>query len=184
MQKLGYTILRYGLFLLIIGVFLVTSCGEPIGDGGKSPVFLYAHSPEDFAVVCDVYTSGGNPTADTADIVIESIYKNQTDTPTTEFATVTIEEYRVHYYRFDGNPNVPEPFTRPLRLDLPGGGDLNLNFIVVRAMAKQQSPLKELAFGGGEGEIWLTAHVEFYGQDLAGNAVSADVDISVKAADY
>ncbi len=184
MRKLEYTIWRYDLFLLVISLFLVASCGEPIGDDGKAPVFLYAHSPEDFAVISDVYTPGGTPSVDTADVTIKSIYKNQTNSPTTTFATVTIEEYRVHYYRFDGNPNVPEPFTRHLKLNLEGGGELNLNFIVVRAMAKLQSPLKELAFGGGEGEIWLTAHVEFFGEDLAGNAVFTDVNISVRAADF
>lgn len=166
---------------------LLTSCGEPIGGSGKSAVFLSVSAPggTQFSVFADVYNDSlpGGVGSDTADVVIKSIYKNQTDTPTTVFADVIIEEYRVTYFRYDGNTNVPDPFVRPLNISVPAGGETSLNFVILRADAKLKSPLKELAFGGGEGQIWFNAVVEFFGEDLAGNAVDAKTVITIMATD-
>jgi hypothetical protein len=153
---------------------------------GKSPVFLVANVQDPYLVASDVYTPGvpGNVTDDNKRVNIRSIYKNQINPPSTTFADIIIEEYRVQYFRTDGNPNVPEPFLELGSHLLPGGGSLNLEILVIRADAKLKSPLKELAFGGGEGEIMFTALVEFYGEDLAGNEVSTSVVIPITAKDY
>jgi hypothetical protein len=66
---------------------------------------------------------------------------------------------------------------------IPAGGELELEFFVVPREAKLKSPLKELVFGGGEGTIQMGAVVEFYGEDLAGNAVSTSITLLVIAED-
>jgi hypothetical protein len=154
---------------------------------GKSPIFLSVEAQDIYGISCDVYQPGspGNVQRDQVRVNIKSIYKNQTNPPTTQFADVLLSEQRVTFYRYDGNPNVPEPFMIPLENNLvPNGGELDLEIIVIRASAKLQSPLKELAFGGGEGEIYLSALVEFFGEDLMGNAASGSITIPIWARDF
>ncbi len=116
---------------------------------------------------------------------ITSTYKDPTGTTATSFADVLLQEMRVSYFRHDGNPNVPEPFLYFLGNNtVPGGGTLNLEIPVVLAQAKLQSPLMELAFGGGEGEIIMAAQIEFYGEDLMGNAVYTEIVLTIQAADF
>ena len=55
---------------------------------------------------------------------------------------------------------------------------------IVRSSAKLLSPLREMAFGGGEGVIYMNALVKFYGKDLAGNAVSDEMTIPIEAKDW
>lgn len=186
MQAQRFTLWGLAITTCCIALIL-TACGDPIGGSGKSAVFLSVSAPggTQFSVFADVYNAAlpGGVGPDTADVVIKSIYKNQTEPPATVFADVIIEEYRVTYFRYDGNTNVPEPFVRPLNISVPSGGETALNFVVLRGDAKLKSPLKELAFGGGEGEIWFNAVVEFFGEDLAGNAVEAKTVITIRAAD-
>ncbi len=181
---------RTGFFFGIISVsvcFLLVSCGDPIGGRGKSPVFLSVRADDSYGVACDVYVSNipGNVKRDTTKIVVKSIYRDPSKHTTSAFADILLQEQRVTYFRYDGNPNVPEPFVITLPGNLvPNGGELNLEMIVVRADAKLKSPLKELAFGGGEGEIYLSAQVEFYGEDLAGNSAYGKIVIPIWAKDY
>lgn len=178
--------IRSGIFLLCIAS-LVVSCGEPIGGTNKSPVMLVVTSQEDpYAVWCDVYTpsASGGVSLTTHNVIIKSIWKNQSNPPTTPFADILLQEQRVHFFRFDGNPNVPDPFMVLLPNNtIPAGGELNLEIVVVPKEAKLKSPLKELALGGGEGSIQMSAVVEFFGEDLAGNAVSANITLLVFAED-
>lgn len=176
-----------GLVIIVCcSALILTSCGDPIGDNGKSPVMLVVGTGDVWGKQVDVYTPSvsGGVTDEAFEVTIRSIYKNQVDPPTTVFADVLIQEYRVTYYRPDGNTNVPEPFVNPLQALVPAAGEATLNILLLRRDAKLQSPLKELAFGGGEGEIHLNAVVEFYGEDLAGNAVATDTVITIWAADY
>lgn len=174
---------QYGIMLSLV-VLLLTSCGESIGGEGKSAVFLSADVQAPYLVACDVYLPGtrSHVADDVKNVNIRSIYKGTSTT--TRFADVLLDEYRVEYFRLDGSPKVPAPFVELGQHLLAGGGTLSLQILVIRADAKLKSPLKELAFGGGEGEIMFTAHITFYGNDLAGNAVQTEVDIPVTARDY
>lgn len=180
-------LIQYGLVCLCTCLFLV-SCQDPIGGPGQSPIFLTVQGKEPWGVFADVYdpTVPGNVTLDTTWVTFQSRYRDDSAfQPTTDFADVLIQEQRVTYFRYDGNPNVPDPFivTVPSMI-VPNGGTLDLEIPIVSADAKLQSPLKELAFGGGEGEIFLSAQVKFYGQDIAGNSVYGEIVVPVWAADY
>ncbi|GAK57217.1 hypothetical protein U27_04182 [Candidatus Vecturithrix granuli] len=191
MQVQRSTFLCLIIILLLLSLMLV-SCGESVGGNGKSPIFLVVGDPggaEDvLGVLVDVYTptvpSGVTDTR-YEKFTIESIYKNQTNTPTTVFADVIITEYRVTYYRVDGSSNVPDPFMMNISMRVPAGSTGTVeNLPIMLASAKLKSPLKELAFGGGEGEIYFNAVVEFFGEDLMGNAVSCKTVIIVLASDF
>lgn len=176
----------------ILGLFFsaaLLSCGDPVGGPGTSPVFLTVQAKEgEWGVMCDVYDPAvqGNVTWDIANLVVKSVYRDQSaNMEQTVFADVVLNEQRVTYYRADGNPNVPEPFHISLNGGtVPNAGELALKTPIVRANAKLESPLKELAFGGGEGEIYMTAVVQFYGKDLAGNSAYGKIEIPIWAKDY
>ena len=174
-------IVPYGIFFLLLSTLLLSSCGDPVGGLGKSPIFLSVQPVDPYGVMCDVYPLSRDDT----NVEIKSIYKDPTNYTGTNFADVLLTEYRVTYFRSDNNPNVPEPFMFTLPNNVvSAGGTLNLGFIIVKSTAKLESPLQELAFGGGEGEIYFSALVEFFGEDLAGNAVSAEIVIPIWASDY
>ena len=182
-----YNSLKYVMFFLFVSGCIM-SCQDTIGGDGKGAAFISVEAAEVYGVSSDVYVEGaaGNVTRDTTDVIVRSIYRDQSENqPTTTFADIILQEQRVQYFRYDGNPNVPAPFIITLPNNVvPNGGELELEIIVVRATAKLESPLEELAFGGGEGEIYLSALVEFFGQDLTGNTVSGSIVIPVWARDF
>jgi len=184
MQVQRSTFLCLIITLLLLSLMLV-SCGESVGGNGKSPVFLVASGGDVVGMQIDVYdpTYPGGVADDFFEVTIKSIYKNQSDPPNTTFADVILQEYRVTYYRADGNTNVPDPFLVQLSGIIPAGGEYELNLLLVRSDAKLKSPLKELAFGGGEGEIHLQAVIDFFGEDLMGNHVSTTMVVIIDALD-
>lgn len=177
------------VIVLLAGVAAALSaCGSPAGGDGKSPVFLIAEGKDLWGITADVYnpTSPGGVSDDYAEITVKSEFKNptyQTSPPDGVYADVILQEYRVTYYRVDGNPNVPEPFVIQLGSRVPAGGETDINTLLVRRDAKLKSPLKELAFGGGEGSIEISAVVDFFGEDLMGNHVSTRTVLSINFSD-
>jgi len=112
-----------------------------------------------------------------------------TDSPTSPSPTneITVNRYRVVYTRADGRntPGVDVPYA----FDGAATGTVSANgtsltFILVRAQAKFDPPLKALAGGGDRIVISTFAEVTFYGRDQAGNDVSVVARISVNFADW
>lgn len=95
--------------------------------------------------------------------------------------TVTFNRYRVEYERADGRNtlgvDVPYPFdssaTFTATVDTPG----SVGFEIVRLIAKQEAPLRALTTNSQF--INTIAKVTFYGQDAAGNDVSATGSIGI-----
>jgi hypothetical protein len=179
----------YSFFLIAI-LLLVGSCSEPVGGMGKSPVYLTTEPAEDvYGIAIDVYTPGdpgGTTPSDgwTFRVLIKSNWKSDALVNTRPYATVTIQEYRVNYYRIDGKTPVPDPFMVQLNSIVEAGGSLNLGTLILKPDALLRSPLKELALGGGEGEIMFNAVIDYYGEDQMGNKLTARFVLPVWAADY
>lgn len=173
--------------MLAVGCFIfLSSCGDPLGGEGNSQVFLTLTTPSGSPVniVADVFTPGipGNVTDDFADFTITSVPKNAN--AITQASDVVLNQQNVTYIRADGNPEVPAPFTRFIGgILVPAGGSVDQNLLVLPASAKLKPPLSDLAFGGGDGQIFLTAVVELFGEDLAGNPVSVKGTIGITARD-
>lgn len=100
--------------------------------------------------------------------------------------SVTIERYRVTYKRADGHNvpgvDVPYGFDSALTFTIPSDGIATAGFQIVRFSAKQEAPLRALAFNGET--IATIADVTFYGRDQAGNDVSVTASIGIDFANF
>jgi hypothetical protein len=101
--------------------------------------------------------------------------------------TVTVNRYHVDFKRSDGrnSPGVDVPYG----FDGAATGTIGtdggvLTFVLVRAQAKLEAPLKALRNGGGAIVISTIAEITFYGADQNGNTVSVTASISVNFADW
>ncbi|NUR55738.1 MAG: hypothetical protein HOQ29_14930 [Acidobacteria bacterium] len=99
---------------------------------------------------------------------------------------ITITQYHVQYVRSDGRNvqgvDVPYAFDGGVNLTVAGTG--TVAFTLVRVQAKQEAPLKALAFGGGADSITTVAKVTFYGHDQTGRDVSVTGNIEVTFSDW
>jgi hypothetical protein len=105
---------------------------------------------------------------------------------------ITVTRHRVNFRRTDGRNtpgvDVPWPFEGAGTVSV-STDETEMSFVIVRAQAKLESPLRQLAnasFGGlgGAGLISTIADVTFYGHDQVGNEVTVTGSISVNFADW
>jgi hypothetical protein len=100
---------------------------------------------------------------------------------------ITVTRYRVVFKRADGRNtpgvDVPYPFDGAVTFTV-GPSQVSSGFILVRAQAKLEAPLRALVGAGGANAISTIAEVTFYGRDQAGNEVSATGMISVNFSDW
>ncbi len=114
---------------------------------------------------------------------------NQTLTETNFFNDVTFRTYRVTFVRADGRNtpgvDVPFPFDGAANFTVVvNEGPATRSFIIVRDQAKLESPLRNLAFGGGSVVLSVIAEVEFFGTDGAGREISAKSFLNIHFADF
>jgi hypothetical protein len=115
--------------------------------------------------------------------------KDLGNTPTlapTSNNDVTISQYHVEYIRADGRNvqgvDVPFAFDGAVTGTVPASGTITMGFILVRNIAKQESPLVELQTSPNI--INAVARVTFYGQDRTGNNVSVTGNIDVEFGNF
>jgi hypothetical protein len=185
------------------------SCGRLNSETGNSPSYLYIQSltatsgadPTTYSntLASDVLTYvkttvGGTevrvPTVfeDGGRVALTLALKDvsSTTSPTSSNA-ITVTRYHVSFARSDGRntqgTDVPYAFDGATTGTIAEGG-ATLSFIVVRAQAKMEAPLKALTGGGGDVMISTIATVTFYGADQNGNAVSVTGQMSINFADW
>jgi hypothetical protein len=100
---------------------------------------------------------------------------------------ITVTHYRVVYTRSDGHNtpgvDVPYPIEGGMTMTAIGGVSAG-TFVLVRAQAKLEAPLRALIGLGAQAVISTIAQVTFYGADQAGNAISTTGYITVTFADW
>lgn len=196
---------------LALAVAASVSCGQTNGEG-RSPSYLIVElltaasgaSPDAFGntLESDVVTNV-QTTVDGAEVYVPTVYEDMgqatlrmalkdtggSNSPTTPTSTnsITVTRYHVDFKRTDGRntQGVDVPFS------FDGGAtgtfDANgaaLTFVLVRAQAKLEAPLKALRAGGGAIIISTIAEITFYGTDQNGNTVSVTATMSVSFADW
>ncbi len=192
--------------LVAVAVLGSASCGDAVRQG-RSPGYLIIDQltgasgakPKEYGnvVQSDVLTlvkqqvNGDNvlvPTVfeDPGLVQLHVAMKDPTVGPS-EVNSITIERYHVTFVRSDGRAvqgvDVPYAFDGAATGTItPSGG--SVGFVLVRAQAKIEAPLKELRDGGTELLLSTIAQVTFYGHDQAGNAVAVNASISVNFADW
>lgn len=106
--------------------------------------------------------------------------------PTTSNA-VTVTRYRVEYRRTDGRTvpgvDVPYPFDGGMTFTTSTGVQTG-EFVLVRASAKLEAPLRSLRNGGGAIVINTIAEVTFYGYDQTGAEVTGSGTIGINFSDW
>jgi hypothetical protein len=100
---------------------------------------------------------------------------------------VTVTRYHVDFKRSDGRNtpgvDVPYGFDGAATGTIGADGGV-ISFVLVRAQAKLEAPLRALRNAGGAMVISTVAEVTFYGTDQNGNTVSVVGMISVNFADW
>jgi len=196
---------------LALAVGASVSCGKANSEG-RSPSYLFIDGltassgakPDTFgnALESDVVTNV-KTTVGGQDVFVPTIFEDYgrvslkmglkdtggANSPTTPTSTnaITVTRYRVDFKRSDGRntPGVDVPYG----FDGGATGTFNsnggaLSFVLVRAQAKIETPLKALRGGGGAIIISTIAEITFYGTDQNGNAVSVTGSITVNFADW
>ena len=182
------------------------SCGD-VSRQGSSPVYLVIDSltgvrggPTPGAatntLISDVITNVTSPLPCTAAAPCPTIFGDSGKvtlraplknigatgplTPTTN-NEVTINRVHIKYIRADGRNtqgvDVPYEFDGAATGTITAGGTLPLDFVLVRNVAKQESPLAQLRTSFNI--ITTIAQVTFYGTDRTGNAVSVMGQIQI-----
>jgi hypothetical protein len=109
------------------------------------------------------------------------------ETPTTPTPAnfITINRYRVRYLRADGRntPGVDVPFGFDGAVTATVSGSTNFGFELVRHIAKQESPLRALAFNTAV-IISTITEITFYGRDQTGREVSVSAQMLVDFGDF
>lgn len=181
-------LLKLGVLMLAL---VASGCGELTG---RSPSLLVIHSLSaargndgtfSGTLESDVLTKGSVFT-DPGKVELGLVLRNQSGVEASDLNQITITRYRVSYRRTDGRAtpgvDVPYPFDSAFTVSVPAGATVTGVFDLVRNSAKSEAPLRALTFSG---EILsVIADVTFYGQDLAGNAVSATGSIGITFADF
>lgn len=107
---------------------------------------------------------------------------------TSHYSDILVTHYVVTYHRSDGKNqegiDVPYSFDGAMSARVLIDSNTEVSFVVVRAVAKLEPPLINLATGRGEGELKTTARIDFYGEDTLGNKVQATGYLTVFFADY
>jgi hypothetical protein len=177
-------------------IAMSVSCGDA-SRSGKSAVYLVIDRLTDSggnnflqSDVVKVVTTGNGcsvdspcPTvfSDTGKVSLESFQKNVTAAGPSTNSAITVSRYHVSYRRADGRNtpgvDVPYGFDGALTGTTDSGGGLDLNFELVRHVAKMESPLAELSTNAAV--ITTIADVTFYGRDTIGNDVNVTGSIQV-----
>ena len=124
---------------------------------------------------------------DTGQVKLRMALKDVTISGPTSANGITVTRYHVDFKRSDGRNtqgvDVPYAFDGAATGTIGADGGL-IAFVLVRAQAKLEAPLKALRGGGGAIVISTIAEITFYGQDQNGNTVSVTGSISVNFADW
>ena len=106
-------------------------------------------------------------------------------TPTQNLA-ITVDRYRVRYFRTDGRNtpgvDVPLPFDGAISVTVPPAGTTTAAFTIVRHVAKLEAPLGALALNPVV--LSMIAEVTFFGRDLTGHEVSVTAQIGIEFANF
>ncbi len=149
-------------------------------DGGDAASFLQSDVVEEI---------DGTYVADIISATLEAKLKSPEDIPPgpSYLNRINIHSYDVSYTFVDTNivpvpsPNAPASFTGRLSEQIDIDGSLDVDFIVVRELAKTAAPLATI---GGTQTLQVVARITFYGEDIAGNHVEATGYITIYFAQY
>ena len=193
-KKKSATIL---LMLAVLPAILMLSGCNPLEDDSKSSSFIIVESitgtdssgTAASFLQSDVVLANSIVTADVAKATLRAgLLDPAPILKPSQFNDIMLDRYIVSYSRVEGKNrqgvDVPYSFEGSLSQILKIGTSVTLSFVVVREVAKLESPLIDLAQNRAEGVIEATAKIEFYGHDLVNNKVMATGYLTIFFANY
>jgi hypothetical protein len=193
-KKKSATIL---LILAVLPAILMLSGCNPLEDDSKSSSFIIVESVAGTDasgkaasfLQSDVVLTNSIVVADVAKATLRaSLLDPAPILKPGQFNDIMLDRYIVSYSRVDGKNrqgvDVPYSFEGALTQILKIGTSTSISFVVVREVAKLESPLIDLAQNRAEGVIEATAKIEFYGHDLVENKVKATGYLTIFFANY
>ena len=189
------------LMVIVPVLFLLFSC-NPLEDDSKSDSLLLVveivgtdikDSEANFleSDVVDTDSDGNASVADDAAVVTfiaRLLDPNPLFDDPSIYSNIFVNRYVVSYIRSDGKSqegvDVPYSFEGSMSALVEVDSEESVSFIIVRAIAKLEPPLVDMAHGRGEGQLNVTAKIDFYGKDTLGNSVKATGYLSIFFADY
>jgi len=185
------------LILAVLTSILMLSACNPLEDDSKSSSFIIIESitGTDLAgktasfLQSDVVLTDLTVVADVATATLRaSLLDPAPILKPSQYNDIILDRYIVSYSRVDGKNrqgvDVPYSFEGSLSQILKIGTSVTLSFVVVREVAKLESPLIDLVQNRAEGVIEATAKIEFYGHDLVNNKVMATGYLTIFFANY
>ena len=189
------------ILVVIPANFLLFSC-NPIEDDSRSDSVLLVVSItgtdledndvnylQSDVVMIDIDTGNATVAADDAKVMFSA--ESLAPEPwlgTSHYSDVFVTHYVVTYSRSDGKNqegvDIPYSFDGSFTARVQIGSSTEVSFIVVRAVSKLEPPLINLTAGRGEGELKITARIDFYGNDALGNKVKATGYLTIFFANY
>ena len=156
------------------------------GNGLSSDVLTFVTSPAPCTDTSPCPTVFGDVGQAVLRASLKDIGTNAIQTAPTTNNDVTITRYHVTFRRADGRNttgvDVPYGFDGVTTGTIPAGGTLSMGFVLVRNIAKQESPLVQLI--SSPNVISAIADITFYGHDQVGNQVNQTGSIDVAFANF
>jgi hypothetical protein len=189
------------IMAILLALFPLLSC-NPIEKNTKSNSFLTienimgkdsagneANFLQSDVVKVDSTTGQSYVTADAAAATLRvSMLDPKPAIGLSQYSDIIVTRYCVSYSRSDGKTvegkDVPFSFEGSLSALIKVNSTADISFVVVREVAKLESPLVNLANSRDEGVIQCTAKIDFYGHDMANNMVKATGYLTVFFANY
>ena len=187
----------WAFLLAVLPSLLALVACNPLEDDSKSSTYIVVESMAGKDATgkaasflqSDVVASSGTIFADVATATIRAALLDPDPLiGSSAYNDVILDRYVVSYSRVDGRNrqgvDVPYTFEGALTQVVKVGGTSSVSFVVVREVAKAESPLVDLVKGTGDGVIEMTAKVEFYGHDQTNHAVKAVGYLTIFFANY
>ena len=181
--------MKLKLLVLIIAALLLGSCLAK-EDDSTSASFLVINSltgtdlqgnEGSTTAFCDVITSAGGVLNDNGVAAVTALTYNPTEDSDahdiTYYMNVIVDQVDVEFLRTDGRNvegvDVPYHFSQPMNMLVSVDETAEIPFVLIRHVAKMESPLVELqSVPSEEFVLQLVAKVTLHGKDLAGHRVA------------
>lgn len=164
--------------VVALGALAMGGCTADWAKNSNSPVDLLMTAINDGNPLdSDVQISSGGVCPDVVGLRLENHFKSPTLTNTGFRHDLTVERYEVHYFRSDGRNveglDVPYAITGNLSQEVQEENTATLNLEVVRRQAKLESPLLNLAGGGGAIVVTMFAEITLHARTTTGDATNS-----------
>jgi len=178
------------LGLALAGLIGLGSCTTPSGENTSAVQAFISSLNGNQPLNSDVRITTGSADDvkdDKVNVTVRTQQKASGTAPSTLY-TVVFTQATITYTRPDGfnkpGVDVPFPLTEAIAVTVPPNGTGAFTLTMVTHQAKLESPLRNLWYQSGELEISTTATIQLFGEDLAGNKVTAAGSMTVFFADF